>query len=224
MWSVVLPVKPFAAGKSRLAPELGPWRRELAHAFFLDTLRAVRAAPGIRAVVVVTADPLAASQARTMGAVVHQDTPGLGLNGAVRAGAALSSVLNPGGPVAALTADLPGLRPRELERALAEAHRHRRAFVPDHTGAGTTVLTARVPGALSPCFGSGSAGLHAASGAVSVESGAGEGLRLDVDTPEDLALAVRHGVGPFTTAVLRMRRAVAPAPGRGQEVPASSSS
>ncbi|MEU8674483.1 2-phospho-L-lactate guanylyltransferase [Streptomyces sp. NPDC048560] len=224
MWSVVLPVKPFSAAKSRLTDELGPWRRELAHAFFLDTLRAVRATAGVRTVVVVTSDPLAAAQARTMGADVGHDSPGLGLNTAVRAGAARSSALNPRGPVAVLTADLPGLRPQELAEVLAQALRHRRAFVPDHNGTGTTVLTSLVPSALAPSFGAGSARSHAASGAFSIGPATDSGIRLDVDTPEDLALVTRRGVGSFTTAVLRLREAMDPAARPVQEVSASASS
>lgn len=224
MWSVVLPVKPFSSAKSRLAAELGPWRRELAHAFFLDTLRAVRATTGVRTVVVVTSDPLAATQARTMGAAVGHDTPGLGLNAAVRAGAARSAALNPRGPVAVITADLPGLSPQELAEVLAQARCHRRTFVPDHAGTGTTVLTSLVPAALSPSFGAGSARLHAASGAFSIGPAADSGIRLDVDTPEDLALVTRRGVGSFTTAVLRLREALDPAAHPVHGVPASASS
>ncbi|MGW8886158.1 2-phospho-L-lactate guanylyltransferase [Streptomyces sp. NPDC055749] len=221
---MVLPVKPFSTGKSRLGAGLAPWRRELAHAFFLDTLRAVRATPGIRTVVVVTSDPLAATQARTLGAVVDHDTPGHGLNAAVRAGAARSAALNPRGPVAVLTADLPGLRPQELTEVLAQALRHRRAFVPDHTGTGTTVLTSLVPAALAPDFGTGSAQSHAASGAFSIGPATDSGIRLDVDTPEDLALVTQRGVGPFTTAVLRLREALDPAARPVQGFPASASS
>ncbi|GAB2912308.1 2-phospho-L-lactate guanylyltransferase [Streptomyces sundarbansensis] len=223
MWSVVLPVKPFSSAKSRLAG-LGPWRRELAHAFFLDTLRAVRAAADVRTVVVATADPLAAAQARTLGAAVVHDSPGLGLNAAIRDGAALSAALSPRGPVAVLTADLPGLDPRELAEVLAEARCHRRAFVPDHTGTGTTVLTSLVPAALSPDFGTGSARSHAESGAFAIGPAADSGIRFDVDTPEDLALVTPRGLGTFTTAVLRLREAVDPVSHPVHEVAASASS
>lgn len=210
MWVVVLPVKPFSRAKSRLAAAgFGPWRHELAHAFFLDTLRAVRATESVRAVVVVTDDPLAASQARTMDAVVCPDEPGIGLNGAVRLGAGRAAALVPGAPVAVLTADLPALRPEELGRALAEARGHRRAFVADHTGEGTTLLTARRASALAPSFGAGSRYRHVRGGAFHVETPAGSGLRLDVDTPDDLAAAVLRGAGPYTKALFSLHHAMA---------------
>ncbi|MDQ1050667.1 2-phospho-L-lactate guanylyltransferase [Streptomyces sp. V4I2] len=207
MWSVVIPVKPFSRAKSRLAAGLGPWRHELAHAFFLDTLWAVRNTEGVRTVVVVTADPLAAAQTRTLGAVVCPDAPGVGLNAAVRLGAAKCRAVGPEGPVAVLTADLPGLRPQELDQVLREARHHRRAFVADHTGEGTTVLTALTTAGLAPAFGSGSGHRHALSGAFPVEMPSDCGIRLDVDTPEDLARVALRGVGPYTAALFRLRKA-----------------
>jgi 2-phospho-L-lactate guanylyltransferase len=225
MWSVVLPVKPFSRAKSRLAAGLGPWRHQLAHAFFLDTLWAVRNTEGVRTVVVVTADPLAASQARTLGAVVCPDAPGLDLNAAVRLGAAKCRAVGPEGPVAVLTADLPGLRPQELGHVLREARHHQRAFVADHTGEGTTVLTALTTAGLAPAFGSDSRHQHALSGAFPVDMPSHCGIRLDVDTPEDLARAVLRGVGPYTAALFRLRKAgdpVADQPVQGASATASS--
>lgn len=204
---MVLPVKPFSRAKSRLAAGLGPWRHELAHAFFLDTLWAVRNTEGVRTVVVVTADPLAASQARTLGAVVCPDAPRTGLNGAVRLGAAKCRSVGPEGPVAVLTADLPGLRPQELGEVLRQAGHHQRAFVADHTGDGTTVLTALTTTGLAPAFGTGSAHRHASLGAFPVDMPGDCGIRLDVDTPEDLGRAVLRGVGPYTAALFRLRKA-----------------
>lgn len=204
---MVLPVKPFSRAKSRLAAGLGPWRHELAHAFFLDTLWAVRNTEGVRTVVVVTADPLAASQARTLGAVVCPDAPRTGLNGAVRLGAAKCRSVGPEGPVAVLTADLPGLRPQELGEVLRQAGHHQRAFVADHTGDGTTVLTALTTTGLAPAFGTGSAHRHASLGAFPVDMPGDCGIRLDVDTPEDLGRAALRGVGPYTAALFRLRKA-----------------
>jgi 2-phospho-L-lactate guanylyltransferase len=207
VWSVVLPVKSFSRAKSRLAAGLGPWRQELAHAFFLDTLWAVRNTEGVRTVVVVTADPLAASQARTLGALVCPDAPDPDLNDAIRLGAAKCRSVGPEGPVAALTADLPGLRPRELEHVLRAARHHQRAFVADHTGEGTTVLTALTTADLAPAFGTGSAHRHASLGAFPVDMPDDCGIRLDVDTPEDLARVALRGVGPYTAALFRLRKA-----------------
>ncbi|MFD3309460.1 2-phospho-L-lactate guanylyltransferase [Streptomyces sp. NPDC058694] len=215
---MVLPVKSFSRAKSRLAAGLGPWRQELAHAFFLDTLWAVRNTEGVRTVVVVTADPLAASQARTLGALVCPDAPDPDLNDAVRLGAAKCRSVGPEGPVAVLTADLPGLRPRELEHVLRAARNHDRAFVADHTGEGTTVLTALTTAGLAPAFGTASAHRHAALGAFPIDMPSDCGIRRDVDTPEDLARVALRGVGPYTAALFRLRKARYPVADQVQDV------
>lgn len=72
----------------------------------------------------------------------------------------------------------------------------------DHAGTGTAALLVRDPQApLDPRFGAGSARRHVAAGAVAL-AGAWPGLRLDVDTAEDLAAAAALGTGPATRAAL----------------------
>ena len=104
------------------------------------------------------------------------------------------------GPVAALSSDLPALRPEELTAALREAATVPRAFVADAAGSGTTLLAVR-DGELDPRFGPGSASAHAAGGAVPLD-GDWPGLRQDVDTPADLHAAGWIGVGSRTAAFL----------------------
>ena len=97
--------------------------------------------------------------------------------------------------MAALVGDLPALRPAELDAALTAAAAHPAAFVADHLGTGTTLLTAGPATTLAPHFGPGSAAAHA-RGAVALS--AGPGLRTDVDTAADLARAAELGVGMRT--------------------------
>ncbi|WP_433614077.1 hypothetical protein ACQP2P_06845 [Dactylosporangium sp. CA-139114] len=104
--------------------------------------------------------------------------------------------------VVALTADLPAMRPEDLESALVAAARAgRRAFVPDLEGTGTVLLAAPAGEALAPHFGPGSAAAHLRSGAVRLD-GAWPSLRRDVDTAADLDAAARLGLGTHTGQVL----------------------
>ncbi|GIG17825.1 2-phospho-L-lactate guanylyltransferase [Catellatospora methionotrophica] len=96
------------------------------------------------------------------------------------------------GPVAALPADLPAMRPEELSQALAAAG-GRRAFVPDASGTGTVLLVASPGGPLDPRFGPDSAAAHENSGALRL-TGDWPTLRRDVDTPADLALIRSWGL------------------------------
>ncbi|MCM0678273.1 2-phospho-L-lactate guanylyltransferase, partial [Micromonospora phytophila] len=84
-WTVVVPVKPLAAAKSRLRGALPAVPHEvLALALAADTVRAVRACPAVAEVLVVTDDDRVAAVARRAGARVLPDAPDAGLNAAFR--------------------------------------------------------------------------------------------------------------------------------------------
>jgi 2-phospho-L-lactate guanylyltransferase len=179
----------------------GAGHAALVLALLADTVAAAGACNVVSEVVVVTDDPAAADVVRGLGARTVPDEPDDGLNPALEHGASVAAEA----AVAALSSDLPALRPQELSAALQAAGGFRRAFVPDAHGTGTTLLTAvGVP--LHPSFGPGSAEAHRAGGAVAL-SGTWPGLVRDVDTDGDLWEALLLGAGPRTTAVLeRLRR------------------
>ena len=98
--------------------------------------------------------------------------------------------------VVLLQGDLPALQTQELAEAIAAARAYPRSFVADRHGTGTSALFA-FGTALDPLFGADSAARHRHSGAIEL-TGAWPGLRCDIDTPDDLLLARRLGVGPMT--------------------------
>lgn len=201
-WTVILPVKPFSLGKSRLAPDAAAHRAALARCFYLDTLHAVLSTTQVSRVIVVTGDADAAALASGGQATVVRDDPGRGLNQAVAQGVAHARSLDADCAVAVVTADLPCLRAAELSRVLSAAHGHRRAFLADHTGWGTTVLTAGRGQELRPAFEGRSRGRHLRDGAVELRLRDVFSVRLDVDTVEDLRTAAALGVGPRTARLL----------------------
>jgi len=197
-WSVLLPVKVLAQAKSRLAELAGPRRGELALALACDTVSAVLQTAEVARVVVITDDQVAAAALRELGALVIPDEPRDGLNAALRHGAAFAAARWPGCGTAALSADLPALRPAELMRALHAAAAWPTAFVADAAGDGTTLYTAAPGAAFRPGFGLASRARHAADGAAELELADIPGLRRDVDTPADLRGAAALGLGPHT--------------------------
>lgn len=203
-WTVLLPVKPFALGKSRLGSWAGAARRDIAWAVFLDTMDAILHTPEVCRLIVVTADPEAHALAAGAGAEgIHEASVG-GLNAAARLGAAAAAGHGAGvrtDPVAVVAADLLALKPRELASVLAEASRHPRAVLADHRGHGSTVLTAQDPSFLLPGFEGASRARHAANGACEIAHSGVPGARLDIDVPGDLALAAALGLGTHTAAV-----------------------
>ena len=197
-WSVLLPVKVLAQAKSRLAGLAGPRRAELALALACDTVTAVLGCEAAARVIVITDDPVAQATLGDLGALVIPDEPRDGLNAALRHGAAVAVARWPGCGTAALSADLPALRPAELARALDAAAAWPTAFVADAAGDGTTLYTAAPGVAFRPAFGLASRARHAAGGATELEPGDVPGLRRDVDTPADLRGAAALGLGPYT--------------------------
>jgi len=195
-WSVLMPVKVLAQAKSRIAGLAGPRRGELALALACDTVTAVLGCDEAARVIVITDDPVAGAALAALGALVIPDEPRDGLNAALRHGAAHAAAWWPGSGTAALSADLPALRPEQIGRALRAAAAWPTAFVADAAGDGTTLYTA-VPGAaFRPAFGLASRARHAAGGAAELGLDGIPGLRRDVDTPSDLRGAFALGLGP----------------------------
>lgn len=201
-WSLVVPLKPLAVAKSRLAEAGGAVRPALALAFALDTVAAALACAEVADVTVVTDDPVASTELADLGAFVVADEPAAGLNAALRHGVVQARERRPYAPVAALNGDLPALRAAELSEVLHEAVRGRqRAFLADAAGLGTTLLAAppRLP--LSPAFGGPSRARHLATGAREITLRSVPSVRRDVDTLADLRAAFALGVGPRTAAL-----------------------
>jgi 2-phospho-L-lactate guanylyltransferase len=220
-WTVLMPVKVLAQAKSRLAQLAGERRRELALALASDTVSAVVACPEVARVIVVTSDPVAGPRLSSLGARIIPEARPLArnrdardgarpspdgsqrpLNAALLRGATVALRRWPGTGLAALTADLPALRPAELAialRAVSEAAGPSgAAFVPDAAGVGTTMYAVAPGGEFRPMYGGASRARHAAGGATELALDGIAGLRQDVDTPDDLRAAVALGVGPLT--------------------------
>lgn len=195
-WVVVIPVKPSAAGKSRLRVRD---RESLARAIALDTLEAVLACPAVAEVVVVTSDAAVTAAVEALGARVVDDSGIAGLSAAIAAGLAAVPTDR---ARAVLLGDLPSLRPDDLAAALHAAEGMDLGTVPDADGDGTTLVTARPGVDLAPAFGTDSAAAHRAAGFAPLPIDADSSLRRDVDTVEHLAAAARLGLGPRTALAL----------------------
>lgn len=200
---LVIAVKRLAAAKTRLAPVFSAATREsVVLAMLVDTITAATAVPALHAVTVVTPDEVAADAVRQLGArVVMDPTPDGHRNPLNNAIAAAEAAIREEMPnIVVLQGDLPALQPQELAEAISAARGYQRSFVGDRHGTGTSALFA-FGVALDPHFGPDSAQRHRHSGAIEL-TGAWPGLRCDIDTPDDLMVARRLGVGTATAQAI----------------------
>ncbi|NHD17296.1 MULTISPECIES: 2-phospho-L-lactate guanylyltransferase [unclassified Actinopolyspora] len=200
---LLVPIKPLHLAKTRLRGASEPADRHsgLVAALASDTVVAARSTTYAVEVIVVTSDPHLTALFRDNGVEVLDDSPASGLNAALRYGDRVLRQRNPEARVGALQADLPALRPEDLDAAITEAGADR-VFCSDGQGTGTTLLLARRGSALRPEFGPGSARAHRNGGARELRAPL-ESLRRDVDLPADLEAAAALGLGAHTSTHVR---------------------
>ena len=180
---IIIPVKPFAEAKQRLAPALNPaGRARLAENMFRHVLDVASASFGVSNVLVISRsrDVLATAEAKGAMAVVESEP--FGLNSALVKAAAIARAQGVSRTLV-LASDLPLLE----ESDLAELAKHDCAVAPDRHRRGTNALL--WPITLPFSFGDDSFARHLAIAANAVLDRhivTRTGLVHDVDVPEDL--------------------------------------
>jgi len=181
-WTVVVPLKPFAEAKSRLAVRADA-RARLARSMAADTLDSIVACDSVAEVVVVTREVEEVDLIAPVGVRTVREPGATGLNGAISLGMRIAGLHR---HRIAIVGDLPFLRGEDLAAALEMAQEHPRAMVPDRDGTGTTAITARAGVEARPQFGTMSFVKHFAGGHTPLDVDPRSTLRWDVDCIEDL--------------------------------------
>jgi 2-phospho-L-lactate/phosphoenolpyruvate guanylyltransferase len=213
--AAILPVKRFAAAKSRLGTSVEDTLRErLARAMVSDVLRALAESATIERTIVVTCEASLRVAAEQHGALILEDTAERGQSAAVALG--IRRALADGAErVLCVPGDCPTLDPAELDALLDAAAAEPAGsaevvIVPDRHGTGTNGLLLAPPEAIAPSFGADSCARHRALARdvrVACRVERPSSLLLDIDTGADLAalrerLAEAGGGAPLTRAVL----------------------
>ncbi|HEV2754618.1 MAG TPA: 2-phospho-L-lactate guanylyltransferase [Actinomycetota bacterium] len=206
----ILPVKPLARAKSRLAPEFdGAQRLEIARALLDDALALCLSVDLLRWWVVSEDDEVLAP-ARDAGLDTVPD-PGGGLNGAIAAAAGAASEAG-AESVTIIPCDVPLAYKGDLVDLLDTGATSDIVLVPSGDDGGTNALFLTPPDLIEPAFGTGSLQRHIA---LAERRGyrcsilALPRLALDIDTPADVDafLAKAGSFGGRTAEVLRKLRA-----------------
>lgn len=198
----VLPSKPLALAKSRLAPHLADRdRRALCYAMFQDVLECLCRTHHLDAIAVVTADPALLDLAKRMGTLAIDEESPRGLNAAVALGTHRAIASGATSVLIALS-DLPLVTTEEIDALYAGLPDGPHVRIArSHDGLGTNALLRRPPQAISTRFGGRSFQDHIAAAAdaeVSCSDVDLPGLRFDIDTIDDLR-ELRRIVRPTRT-------------------------
>lgn len=185
----VIPVKPLARAKTRLAGALSPDARS---ALMRESLRraigALRASDAVARVIVVTRDPTVAGWAREWGAEVLRERR-TGLNAALRDA---RDAISGADAMLVISGDVALLEPADVAALAALAERPPAVVIaPDRHDRGTNALLLAPPDIIDVAFGLDSAARHAARArAAGVEPAMyrSDTIGLDLDDPEDLVL------------------------------------
>jgi len=186
-WTVVVPLKDMARRKSRLAKHLSVCERNtLTDQMFRRVVAAVSRCPLVERVVVLSPEGLA----RWRGPMLidlHR-----GLNDELSEAALALGERQ----IAVIHADLPKLQTEDVSSLLTAAGTFGGAVALDRHGTGTNALALRSTVGFSFCFGPGSAVLHIGqrAGIARIDR---SGFAFDLDTLDDLHLAVQAGAVPM---------------------------
>ncbi len=192
---VVIPVRSFRLGKTRLAETLSERGRiELGRALASHVGEAVAVADLLP--LVVSADPEVATWAMTEGFPSLPD-PGSGLNAAAAAGVEWAEASRSSWVV--LHADLPLVEAADIRNLAALLAEGFDPIAPSSDG-GTSAIGSR--GGFAFAFGEGSFHRHVKR-LSSPRAVISPGLLLDIDSPADLSAALAHPRGSWLKEVLR---------------------
>jgi 2-phospho-L-lactate guanylyltransferase len=192
VWALV-PIKEFAAAKSRLAGSLD--RAEcglLAEHMARDVLVALTNARGVETVTVLGTSPPADVLAKDFGCTLLAENPGNDLN--EKLNAAAKKLRDSADTLLLLPGDLPTVTAQDIDRLLQEHDAELIVYPADRDG-GTNALRVSPPDAVPFQFGANSAQAH-------LDAGRRAGLAVarrnhpvfarDIDTAEDLLWLCRH--------------------------------
>jgi 2-phospho-L-lactate guanylyltransferase len=196
MWAII-PVKYLSEAKSSLREILGPEQRQrLVLSMLADVLNAIRQAPSVSGVAVVSPDRKVLDFAGLHGATCIVESS-LDLNGALKS--AIEKVVGRGATsVLIIPGDLPLLKSVDIENLTAMATAKRDVVIAPSKANGTNALLIRPPDLINLRFGGESFPLHvqeAVRAGVKPRVYKSPTVATDIDEPADLLKIETLGLG-----------------------------
>ncbi len=192
----IVPQKPLALAKGRLAAALSPAARgALSLALLRHVCAVLQSVPAVEAVGIMSLDPMVRAGAGAWGVSSWPD-PGSDLNGALAQVIAASARADQRRGLLVIAGDLAWLRAADAAALLQAAGPDAVVLAPSKDGTGTNALLVPPRAPFRPAYGDGSrAAHHRAARALGLRiiEVCRPGLAFDVDTPDDLAAVLRTG-------------------------------
>lgn len=205
----IVPLNVLSKSKARLSPILNPdERKQLTVAMLKDVLSALKKTRRVHSITVVSADTQARRSFGRFGVSFLWEGKRRGLNKGVKL--AIGNAERRGASaVLVIHADLPLLKPREIDTFLEQSEGYSVALTPSRDGAGTNALMMNPPQVIRPVFGKDSFRRHLQLAKL---RGAPRrvlrfrGIGFDIDTPRDLIQLTRRPLRNETGRFLRTFR------------------
>jgi 2-phospho-L-lactate guanylyltransferase len=194
---ILLPVRPFAEGKTRLAAVLSAAEREALNRRFFEHVLGVASQVGDCHVISRSEAVLEAAWAAGAETIVEA---GDDLNGALAQASAVVGALSDE-PVLALSCDLPFVTVDDLAALIAAGANSDAVAACDTAGRGTNALLLQRPGLIPFRYGPDSIAAHrgeAERAGLRFAIIARPGLAEDIDTPDQLAAMRARGLYPVS--------------------------
>ncbi len=208
IWAII-PVKPLANAKSRLAPALTPTeRQQLAELMFRHVLEIATSVPQLAGTLVISRDNKALAIAREYGAKTVQESGAPEMNAALMRATSLIARWR-GSGVLILPADLPLISVDDVVSMVEMGDElYTMVIATDQDRDGTNAMLVRPPGLIEYGYGPGSFDRHIERGKAAgahVQIYESERLQLDIDLPEDLDVYARWQNGASKNGIVRVR-------------------
>ncbi len=194
-WDVFLPLKQFAAGKSRLSTIPDDFRVSLIKAMAIDLIDALLQTPQIASITIVGVDHEELTNSASPKLKSFPISEPVDIN------SDLQMAIGDSKRVAIFLPDLPSVTPAEISEALELASAHRTSFIADQNSIGSTAFFSTV-GKVATHFGTNSAAAHRSSQSFELIDSIFKGIKADCDDWSDLLAIETSDLGQATRALM----------------------
>lgn len=194
-WDVFLPLKQFAAGKSRLTTIPDDFRVSLIKAMAIDLIEVLRQVPHIANITVVGVDHQELTNSASPKLLSFSISEPIDIN------SDLQLAIGDSKRIAIFLPDLPSVKTAEISKALELANSHKTSFIADQNSIGSTAFFSTV-GKVPTYFGANSAAAHRNAQAIELIDSQFKGIKADCDDWSDLVAIKISDLGHETRALL----------------------